>query len=235
MGQTQEYLVKTSRSSCTVQINLQADSDDMPLYVVGYDPLNANTLYFRSRFYINGKETITLNCPQSPITLHLVIWTEDNYSFRSCSVQLLPLSVPEIADPEILFIERFARRAGRLRKGIYSADNVEFKIHLLGAIYTDTGAIHPTPARIHTELPIIQVSKIKFDQMTIPERVIILLHEVAHNYINLNPDNEGEADDHAKEIYNTIGYPQIESVNAFADIMPDTDGNYERMQNLVNL
>jgi predicted Zn-dependent protease len=71
--------------------------------------------------------------------------------------------------------------------------------------------------------------------MTIPERVIILLHEVAHNFISYDQDDEVEADQHAIQLYNELGYPKIEAINAFGEIMSDTDTNYERMLNLINM
>jgi hypothetical protein len=167
--------------------------------------------------------------------LKIIVWSENDLPFQLPSVRLIPLTVVKTEDPVIKWIEYFSRVAGRLRPGNYVGDNVPFVIQVRRNIYTDNGEVHPTPARIHTELPIIQVSKAKFDQNTVPERVIILLHEFAHNFINNDQDNEQESDQHALNIYNELGYPKIEAVNAFGDIMEDTDDNYQRMLNLVNM
>jgi hypothetical protein len=141
----------------------------------------------------------------------------------------------EMNDPMITFIEKFSRYAGILRPGIFHADNVPFIIELRRNIYMEDGSVHPTPARIAVDRPVIQVSQAKFNEMSIPERVIILLHEVAHNFINRDPDSELEADDSGLDIYKNLGYPKIEAINAFANIMADTDDNYERMLNLVSI
>jgi hypothetical protein len=231
----EKYLVNTKRLPCTVNFTITTDGSTVPIYIVGFDVLNPNTLYFRSRFLISGEEVINLNCPQSPIMLKIIVWSEDNLPYELTSISTSPLDVPKSNDPDVIFIEKFSRMAGRLRVGTYSADNVPFNIEYKRNIYTDDGEVHPTPARIHTELPLIQVSKSKFDQNTIPERVIILLHEKAHNFDNTDQDNEKEADQNALNTYNMLGYPKIEAVNAFGDIMSDTDDNYQRMLNLVSM
>ncbi len=234
METRQKYLLKTGKEPCTVEIRLTTDGTQVPVYIVGYDPYTPNSFYFQSLFLISGAETISLNCPQSPRRLVVEIWSEDKYSYQIASLKLLSLSRPE-PDNIIGFIERFARAEGVLRPGYFTADNVPFKIELRWMIFAEDGSEHPTPARIHVSKPIIQVSKRKFDNMSIPERVIILLHEVSHNFINANQDDELESDQNGLNIYNQLGYPKIEAVNAFATIMADTDENYQRMQNLLSM
>lgn len=231
----EQFLINTKKLPSAVKFIITTDGSTVPVYIIGYDPINHNTLYFRSRFQITGDEEVTLNCPQSPRLLKILVWSENDVPFQLASLKLYPLERPEAVDPVVKWIEYFSRIVGRLRPGNYVGDNVPFIIQLKRNIYTDDGSVHPTPARIHTEMPLIQVSKAKFDQMTIPERVIILLHEVSHNFINSNQDDEIESDQNALEIYNELGYPKIEAVNAFGNIMSDTDNNYQRMLNLVNM
>jgi hypothetical protein len=230
-----EFLVNTKRRSCAVEFTITTDGSGVPIYIVGYDPLTPNTFYFKSRFLITGNEDVTLNCPQSPINLKIKIWSGDDLQFQVPSVRLLPLDLAPVEDPIILFVERFSRHAGIFRPGLYYGDAVPFVIDLRRNIYTDEGKVHPTPARISVDDPVIQVSMEKFRAMSIPERVVILLHEVAHNYINADQDDEIESDHNGLSIYQGLGYPKIEAMNAFADIMSDTDNNYERMLNLINL
>jgi len=231
----EQYLVNTKKLPCAVNFTITTDGSEVPVYIIGYDSINANTLYFRSRFLIAGTEEVTLNCPQSPRYLKILVWSENNLPYQLPSIKLISLDIIKTDDPVIRWVEYFSRVCGRLRPGNYVGDKVPFIIQLRRNIYTDSGAIHPTPARIHTELPVIQVSKQKFNQNTVPERVIILLHEVAHNFMNHDQDDEIESDHNALNIYHRLGYPKIEAVNAFGDIMSDTDDNYQRMLNLVNM
>jgi hypothetical protein len=63
---------------------------------------------------------------------------------------------------------------------------------------------------------------------------MILLHEVSHNFINYNPDSEGESDMNGKAIYERLGYPKIEAMYAFSSILSDTDENVQRMLTFIN-
>jgi hypothetical protein len=231
----EKFLANTKRQPCTVNVHLDTGGATVPIYIVGYDTINPFTLYFRSRFQISGEDTVNLNCPQSPLRLGILVWSEGDVPFDLISVDVTPLDAQKSDDPAVQFIEKFSRRAGIMRPGTYIADNVPFKIQYIRNIYTDDGEVHPTPARIHEDLPLIQVSRTKFREDTVPERIIILLHEMAHNFINSDQDNEKEADQNALNIYTQLGYPKIEAVNAFGDIMSDTDDNYQRMLNLVNM
>lgn len=230
-----EYKVKTKRLPCAVVFNITTGGTKVPVYLVGYDPYTPNTFYFKSRFLITGQEEVVMNCPQSPIILKIVSWSHKDMPYQIASVKLIPLDRKQVDDPIITFIEKFARYAGISRPGIYYGDNVPFRIDFRRNIYRDNGAVHPTPARIHVEKPIIQVSQAKFNGMSIPERIIILLHEASHNYLNQNKDDEVESDQNGLAIYKELGYPKIEAMNAFADIMEDTDNNYERMLNLIHI
>jgi hypothetical protein len=44
-----------------------------------------------------------------------------------------------------------------------------------------------------------------------------------------------ESDDNGLLIYKDLGYPKIEAINAFSEIMSDTDNNVRRMMNLINI
>jgi hypothetical protein len=230
-----EYLVKTKRRSCAVNFQITTDGTKIPIYIVGYDPLTPYTYYFKSRFLITGNEEVTLNCPQSPIFLKVCVWSEGNKPFQVPAIRLLDLNIPRPADPIIIFIEKFSRYAGAYRPGLYYGDSVPFVIQYMRDIYTEDGKVHPTPARISIEDPVIQVSMEKFRTMSVPERIIILLHEYSHNFKNNDQDDEVEADSNGLDIYQDLGYPKIEAMNAFGDIMADTDNNYQRMLNLISL
>lgn len=230
-----EYLISTKRLPCAVNFKITTGGNKVPIYIVGYDPLTPNTFYFKSRFLITGSEEVTMNCPQSPRNLKVAIWSINDLPYQISSIKLIPMEKAETADPIVNFVEKFSRYAGILRPGVFKADGVPFTIELRRDIYKDDGTVHPTPARIHVDLPIIQVSQAKFNEMSIPERVIILLHEVAHNFINYDQDDEIESDQNGLNIYNDLGYPKIEAVNAFANIMADTDNNYQRMLNLISM
>ena len=125
--------------------------------------------------------------------------------------------------------------AGRLpARRTYRDRKVRFRIEYLPVIRKDDGSPHPTPARIHVKHPVIQVSKKHFDEMTVPARIAILLHEYSHNFLNYNQDSEFEADENAMNLYTDLSYPRLEAVYAFTNIMPDTDVNVQRVENIIS-
>lgn len=91
-----------------------------------------------------------------------------------------------------------------------------------------------TPARINWGTGIIQVSKKHYLQYTVPERLIILLHEYAHKYLSKDIRNEIEADLNGALIYLSEGYPRIEAFKAFYAVFDhaDTAQNRERKEKL---
>lgn len=93
-----------------------------------------------------------------------------------------------------------------------------------------------TPARIGHSTGIIEVSKVKFDNYTIPMRMIILLHEFSHKYKNpkmgLDIGNETGADINGLYIYLSLGFSKIDAIYVFANVFfkAQTEQNRKRMR-----
>jgi hypothetical protein len=213
--------------------------EEVEIYVIGYDPLSQNTEYFTRRILVNGEDVVYFQCPQTPTTLRIIAWSKGTGKFTIPKVDMVPmernLKIMGEHLPDILFIENFARRCGRFpARRTYTGDGAKFKIQLLPVIRHDNGQKHVTPARIHTQLPLIQVSKSHFDRMSIPQRVAILTHEYSHNFINYDEDSEFEADSNMLDLYQGLGYGKLEAVYAFANVMSDTDTNYDRLMEIQN-
>ena len=212
---------------------------EMEVFIVGYDPLSPRTEYFNRRIMVSGPDKIFFQCPQTPKRLAIIAWSSQKGKFKAGPLTTEPLTrnLAILGDrqADISFIESFSRRVGRLpARRTYVHKGAGFRIDLLPVIRKDNGKKHTTPARIHVSKPIIQVSKQHFDKMTIPQRVAILAHEYSHNYINGNQDSEMEADGNMVDLYKGLGYGKLEAVYAFANIMSDTDVNYNRLKNIEN-
>ena len=63
-------------------------------------------------------------------------------------------------------------------------------------------------------------------------RMAILTHEFSHVFLNVNPNDETEADLNGLLIYLSLGYPRIEAHEAWIDTFENspTDGNMERYE-----
>lgn len=233
----QKYSFQTNKKPVKVIVSL-ITMQPTGIYITGYDPFNPNTEYFSRRIDVNGTDKVEFNCPQSPRSLTVIIWGENSNKFTIPKIEVNPLFINFGMEPDekldIKLIEGFARSAGRIpSRRTYVVPGAKFKIEYLPVIRRDNGSEHPTPARIHTELPLIQASKKHFIKMTIPQRVAILLHEYSHNYLNRNQDDEIEADNNMIMLYEGLGYPRMEAVYAFANVMNDTDVNVNRVDNII--
>lgn len=154
-------------------------------------------------------------------------------SFKTEQLQTSRQQISPQHTKNIEFIEGFARNCTSLRAArIYDHPGADFKIEYLHAIFTENGKESSTPARIHKQTNTIQVSRRNFASMTIPMRVMILLHEYSHNFINYDKDNEKEADYNALELYQWLGYPDTEAMYALSKMH---SYSYEMMDRIRSL
>ncbi len=149
----------------------------------------------------------------------------------------------------IKFLQYFTENASNFSAGqsIYKSTDGMFQINYLDTI-TDVrryvkdkngkempnpnfGREMKTPARINRVTGVIEVSKKALLRYSIPMRMIVLLHEVSHFYLNNTDVDEAEADFNALKIYLGLGYPRIEAINAFTEIFytANTPLNQKRM------
>jgi len=234
----QRLHLSTNKKSITIVMPISAKTE-IDVFIVGYDPNSPRTEYFNRKIKVNGPDTIYFQCPQSPKRLAIIAWSSAKGKFKIGPIKVEPLvrNLAILGDRQhdIMFIELFSRRVGRMPpRRTYFHKGASFRIDLLPVIRKDNGKKHSTPARIHVSKPIIQVSKEAFDRMTIPQRVAILFHEYSHNFINRNQDSEMEADSNMVDLYKGLGYGKLEAVYAFANVMSDTDTNYNRLMNIGN-
>lgn len=233
-----KFTLRTRKRPVKITMPIEADGE-AEIFIVGYDPASPKTEYFERRINVSDNDVVEFQCPQSPRKLKVIAWSKGTAKFTIPKITVTPLQRSiDLYDDEqadIAFIEKFARKAGRLpARRTYYHNGANFKIEMLPVIRKDDGKEHPTPARIHVDAPIMQVSKKHFDKMTIPQRVAILTHEYSHNFMNYNKDSEFEADGNMVDLYKGLGYGKLEAVYAFANVMSDTEMNYDRLENIYN-
>ncbi len=156
------------------------------------------------------------------------------------------------------FIEDFSMRKSTLSAGpsgsVYMSDQGHFRIDFLDKIVDRQKMVAPdptkpdelvpnpnfgrelsTPARISQDRGVIEVSKARFLDITVPESVAILGHEVRHFYFNDVQEDEQEADLGALKMFLGSGYGPIDAQNAFLGVFEKSpsDENRERYE-LIN-
>lgn len=125
----------------------------------------------------------------------------------------------------------YINRAGLLKIG------PEFRIRYVDVIM-EGGVPHLTPARIGIEDKLIEISKEKFQPMTIPARACIEFHEFSHLFVNKDMRNESEADINGLKMYFACGYPVIEAKEMFIEIFSENDSQenndrYDKVKSFI--
>lgn len=220
--------------------------------VIADDLGKQNSQYANRDVLVNGEKTIFLSFPVSPKKISLEVFNIKDSADKKFEVKVeaKPLKSYNIwMDDEtksfLTLSINFSQRAGFEQASdngiLWKTDDDKFRIKYYNRI-TDikTGKVYNTPARIGHNSGIIEVAKTKFDNYTIPMRLIILLHEFSHKYknpkIGLEISNEIGADINALYIYLGLGFSKIDAICVFANVFlkAQTKGNIERMRKIMD-
>jgi hypothetical protein len=210
-----------------------------------------NSRYADREIVVNGSRTIFCNFPVSPKSLFVGVSNSKEPSDKSFEVNIeekplvnyniwLDAETKDFLSLALHFSQvcgfEQASDAGRL----FTTKDKQFTIKYFNVIKDyKTGGVMGTPARIGHTSGIIETAKWKFDQYTIPMRLIILLHEFSHKYknpkIGLEISNEVGADINALYIYLGLGFSKIDAICVFANVFlkSQTKGNVERMRKIM--
>ncbi len=226
-----------------------------PIFIrlVAYDPNKPATKYTDIQGKVNGSRNFTLRFPVSPKRLMLVIYNPENgelpfgadptFTVKSMKVnKLKQYDVWWNQDTKNFykFAVDFSENAGILSAGekkphIYRSDDGKFTIDYYNVIIDRTNQKKlSTPARIGHNTGIIEVSKAKFLEYTVPMRLVILMHEFAHKYLNPKIQRKIEyetgADIQALYIYLGKGWSPLEAHKSFLKVFKtsNNDMNHKR-------
>ena len=219
--------IPSNRGRFTIKLGITAHHP-FPMGINVYDPNKPNTHYFRRRVpfrasqFKNGKaqREIHIPLPVSPKMLEIELLDKHNGyddGFRIDKFDVEKMSPAEVwATPErhkfMDFAIQFAQKAGYVPSGFYNSPDNEFLIQYLPAITDPEGDELITPARIHRQMPRVQLSRRMFKQFTVPVRIAILSHEGCHFFRNTR--SEKAADLCGIKYYLDYGFPTIEAVYA---------------------
>lgn len=236
----------TSKRRMRLKLMLKANKP-LSMGIWAYDPRHPHTDYFRRRvvFREPGQREIIIPLPVSPQHLQLEIFnkatgTDKGFKLDDLKVEALP-TTEAWASPErhrfMDFAIEFAKKAGYARPGFYPSKDDEFLIQYLPVITDELGQEQITPARIHRQMPRVQLSRKMFRQFSIPVRVAILAHEGCHFFRNTR--SEKEADLCGLKYYLDYGFPKIEAVYAATKVFalhPQSVGSahVERTRDLMD-
>jgi hypothetical protein len=214
------------------------------------DSNKVNSKYADRQIDVEGERTIYFSFPVSPKDLLIVILNVDNIKDNDFNVTIEEKTLKDYniaLDQETLnFLKLaiyFSQVSGFSEASsngvLYKTDDEQFRIKYYDIIrHHLNGKPMNTPARIGHKTGIIEVAKAKFDNYTIPMRLMILLHEFSHKYknpkIGLEISNEVGADINALYIYLGLGFSKIDAICVFAKVFlgAQTDSNLDRMRKI---
>jgi hypothetical protein len=210
------------------------------------------TYYLYHKGLVNGQRTFELLFPKSANTTIIDIFNTKNGNFKgkedksfTASLKLKGLKTcPIWMSPEttefVKFAQFFAENASILTSGdkvphVYSSDSGKFHFSYFNKIRDrKTGNYVGTPARIGHTTGIVEISRRDFLLYTIPMRMIVLLHEYSHKFMNPKIgrpiSDEVAADINALMLYLSLGYSPIEAHQAFLYVFKDANNkqNFKR-------
>ncbi len=187
-----------------------------------FHPGQKNTHYFRRKLTLEKGASREISIPLPITPKHLLLEIFDKASLSNKKFEVVDFSIKPMGEKKVWasperhrfmeFAIQFAEKAGYVKPGFYPSKNDEFLIQYLPIIEDDFGNELITPARIHRQMPRVQLSQRVIRQMSIPVRVAILSHEGCHFFKNTR--SEKEADLCGIQYYLDYGFPTIEAVYA---------------------
>lgn len=232
-----EKFIKTNeygRQEFTLVVKVSTASRQN-LRVILADTEYENTQYTNRNIIVNGLATFYIQVPLCNENAKLIIYNEatgnipslSDSTFRVVECFKMPLEKRfDLIDytenglaSYLDFCKRFCLTAGWIPAGTYRSDDYLYNIQYLPDIISSDYPYLPlnTSSRISKDDGVIQVSQKQFESMTVPQRMIILLHEYSHFFVNDNINDETEADLNGLTIYLGLGYPRIDAQNIFTD------------------
>lgn len=224
--------------------------------IIAKDANKYNTYYISRKGDVNGKRVFELKFPQTPNLMTISIFNPKNGNYSNDedkSFEITKFEAKELktcslwADRDIYNFIKFAQyfsanasvlSAGDYKPSIYRSDDGKFCIDYYQKIRNrKTGAFVSTPARIGHNTGIIEISKSDYERYTVPMRMIILLHEFSHKYMNpkigRKISDEVSADINALNIYLSLGYPAIEAQYAFLKVFKSANNSFNKKRYLI--
>lgn len=250
------YSFPTKRRPCTINAYVVTRKPEK-ICIVAYDKDKKNTQYINHCGMVDAKRAdgyyarrFEIMMPRTPERLSVAIYNKNNKKggdatfgvekFGVTKLKTWQIWMSQHATDFVKFAQDFSENASILRTfeesggrpdgGIYTSDNRKFRIKYFNVIKDAKGNQLTTPARISNRDGTIEVSKKYFMNYTTAMRMMILLHEYSHFWMNKDMANEMQADLNGLYTYLGLGYSPIEAHMAFLYVFDNADTNSNRMR-----
>lgn len=225
-----------------LDVILEAYQPDQ-LTVLAYDEDHPKAVYYRRSYaFAPGPARVFLPFPVTPPHIRLQLGSNGG-------VQVLKIETPKLRTGKMpeskklhYFVKEvlpFCQKMDDLPTGVYgkSAEESPFYINFVDIITTRHGQALNTSALTYVESGNIEVSKVLFGRLTVPERVFTLLHEFAHYELGIPsdyPDAELFCDAYAFKIFVILGFDPADGLEVIKNLSP-TPLNRERYRRMADM
>jgi hypothetical protein len=243
-------LWQTDNRKLSLHVTIKTNGEKL-MRCVAADYGKKNSKYADRTIKVNGSRTIYFSFPISPKQVVIGICNHNNKDDKDFEVIIeeKPLKEYEIWLDEdsrdflplaLYFSQVCGFETAATTGRPFKTNDDRFKIKYFPVIKDYmSGQALSTPARIGHTSGIIETSQMRFDNYTVPMRMIILLHEFSHKYrnpkIGLPISNEFGADINALYIYLGLGFSKVDAIYVFVKVFlrAQTPQNLARMRNIM--
>lgn len=220
--------VKSNKQPITVKFGVKPVAPTR-LRIFAIDPEKPLTLYTDRFVNIKNEREFELKFPFTPDALDIYVTDVSGQGrFQTSKAQIVKATpcgawMDSQTSSFARFAQDFCEKSSYLPTGTYQSSTGQFTIKYLPTIVDyATGKQLNTPARIGHTTGTIEVARDKWMKYSVPMRMIILLHEYSHKYLNHQVGrkitDEVAADINALYIYLGMGYPAIDARLVFANV-----------------
>lgn len=233
-----EITVPCNKQKLNINLEIYFDTR-FDLNAIGYDKFYTKTKFFDRIIDSTGNFFhVYFTLPVSPnnlaIQFNCPFGYENSYKILSIDVDKLNNPGVELSNNDyknIKWIIDFCKDASYKLDGMYHGPDKMYINYMPQIIDEIEGPIE-TPARIDHNTAETQVNSTKFRLLTVPQRVVILIHEYWH--WRLDTKDETECDLEALRVCLGLGFPKTECIYTFTNILNNSHTNKVRLKQIVN-
>jgi hypothetical protein len=237
-----------------VRLNVSIKCTGKCLFRVTAQDFKPFSFYANRQIVVDGYRTINLSFPVTPKKLKINVEAVTNSKFEKSDFivkieeeQLKTYDVKisretrHFLDLAVFFSQVCGFEKPNSNGRIFQTKDKKFNIKYFPKIVDfKTGRILNTPARIGHSTGIIEVSQASMVKYTVAQRMVILLHEYSHKYMNPKQgrdiSDEVGADINGLYIYLGLGFSKVDAIFVFANVFlkAQTPSNLDRMRKIMD-
>lgn len=247
-----EQIWETENRALTLSVSIKCTGKG--LFRVTAQDSKPFSFYANRQIVVDGYRTINLSFPVTPKKLKINVEAVSNSKFEKSDFIVkveeetlktydttISSETRHFLDLAVYFSQVCGFEPPNANGRIFQTKDKKFNLKYFPKIVDfKTGRVLNTPARIGHRTGIIEVSQASMVKYTVAQRMVILLHEYSHKYMNPKQgkdiSDESGADLNALYIYLGLGFSKVDAIFVFANVFlkAQTPSNLDRMRKIMD-